>query len=132
MFSSGASCRHVYDEFANLAKDVEGGNDNENRDNESRTPSCPRVLVGFFAFPVPALIDTGSQITAISEEFYKYLQLHGELTEMPVSNVMLYTAIGRKPTAIKKQIFYNLIIGDKKYPTCFLVVPRLSDRKSVV
>ena len=48
------------------------------------------------------------------------------MTELPVSNIILLTAIGRKPTTIKKQIFYEIMIGKQKYRSCFLVVPRLS------
>ena len=43
-----------------------------------------------------------------------------------MSNIILLTAIGRKPTTIKKQIFYEIKIGKQKYQSCFLVVPRLS------
>lgn len=30
----------------------------------------------FFSVPIPAFIDTESQITAVSESFYKYLSLY--------------------------------------------------------
>ena len=52
---------------------------------------------------------------------------HGNLTELPVSNVVLTTAIGKKSTTIKKQILYEISIGDLKYISYFLVVPRLSN-----
>lgn len=76
---------------------------------------------------MPALADTGSQVTAISEELYKYLTLHGKLVELPVSNVDIFTAIGKKPTTVRKQIMYDLQIGDNVYPTFFLIIPKLSN-----
>ena len=52
---------------------------------------------------------------------------HGDITELPVSNVVLATATGKESTIIKKQILYEISIGDFKCISCFLVIPRLSN-----
>ncbi|XP_043471737.1 uncharacterized protein LOC122504619 [Leptopilina heterotoma] len=74
-------------------KDLDKENDINGNKKLSRIPLCPRIILTIFSVPIPALIDTGSQISAISENFYQYLSLHGKLTELPVSNLSLFTAI---------------------------------------
>lgn len=64
--------------------------------------------LNFFGACFPVLVDTGSQITAVSESFAKYLSLHGRYEELPVSNIELFTAIERKSMVIKKQISVQL------------------------
>ena len=120
------SRQHIYDELDDLSRDTDGSRELDKGKGSVRIPLCPKVIVTFFAVPVPALIDTGSQITAISWDFYEYLSLHGKLTEFPVSKVVVTTAIGKKPTTIRKQRC-KIHIGDEKYQSCFLVAPGLSN-----
>ena len=127
MSSVEASRQHTYNELDDLSRDIDGSRELYKGKGCVRIPLCPKVIVTFFAVPVPALIDTGSQITAISWDFYEYLSLHGKLTEFPVSKVVVTTAIGKKPTTIRKQIWCEIHIGDEKYQSCFLVVPGLSN-----
>lgn len=116
----------MYDDFIDLAKEVLPDSEEEGGERGSRIPLCPTMIVSFFSVPVRVLIDTGSQITALSEEFYKYMQLHGHFTELLVSSISIFTAIGMKATSIKKQIVYEVLIGNVKYLTCFLIIPNLS------
>lgn len=117
----------LYGDLQNVLEDFEE-NDNKNENKKiSRAPLCPQMIISIFSVPVSSLIDTGSQITAVSEDFYKYITLHGKVTELPVSNLSLFTAIGKNPTTIKKQIMVEIAIGDKKYSTGFLVVSKLSN-----
>ncbi|XP_043480161.1 uncharacterized protein LOC122509901 [Leptopilina heterotoma] len=105
------SSRHLYDEFNQVIDDV--ANNLEKRCDESTcSPSCPRIIVAMQSVPASSLIDTGSQITAVSEEFYNYLKKYYQVLELPVSSVVLFTAIGKKSTPIKKQIMCKLTIGD--------------------
>lgn len=95
-----------YSDLHDLAQDLNDSVDdgNKNKNATIKHLLCPRIIMLFFSVPVQALLDTGSQITAISEEFAKYLSLHGKLDELLVSNIVIYTAIGRKDTTIKKQV----------------------------
>lgn len=107
MLSVEASCQHLYQDFQDLGKtvlgnDVDHNNKNNGSKNLSRILLCPRLIVNIFSVPIRALIDTGSQITAISEECYNYFLSHGKFCELPVSNVELFTAVGKKSTVIKK------------------------------
>ena len=42
------------------------------------------------------LLDSGSQITCISETFFKYLNEIAKMSVFPVSNVMVSPAFGKK------------------------------------
>lgn len=124
----GLSRQYDYEDFNNLEKGIISQiNENNNKKICTTIPSCPRVIVCIFSVPALALIDTGSQITAISEEFYIYLLKHNSFSELPVSNIVIFTAIGRKPTSVKKQILCDLIMGENKFQSGFLVVSGLSN-----
>lgn len=75
---------------------------------------------------IGALIDTGSEITCISEEFYDENKAYfKEVMELPVRGVQVMGAIGRKSGRIKKQIFPTMKIGDICVDLNFTVVPGL-------
>lgn len=99
---------------------------NEKKMGFSQYQGCLMLIVSVFNVPILALTDTGSQITCISENFYHYLTKHKKISELPVTNVLLSTAIGKKMTRIKKQVLLNITIGDYNQQTSFLVVPGLS------
>ena len=95
--------RWSYDAFGDLANRVmDDSSGKEAEDAGSRFLQCPRLTLFMLNVPVLSLIDTGSQITCISEKNYEYLKLHGKMNEFPVSNMFLSTAIGKKTTTIKK------------------------------
>lgn len=127
MSSVETSRQNVYDEFGELIKDVVDNDPIENNDRVYNIPRCPRLIVQFFSIPIKTLIDTGSQITAMSEECYEYLSKHNNFSQLPVTNLSLFTAIGKHSTRIKKQIIYNMQIGKEIYQSCFLIVPKLSN-----
>ena len=72
------------------------------------------------------LLDSGSQITAISEDFYKELPTQERLSSLPVSNLYVTTAIGKKSTTIKKQIWLDIELGGRILSCPFLVIPFLT------
>lgn len=120
------SRRYSYEDFRNLESDLNIDHDNLNNE-KFRIPLCPKIVVSIFSVPFPVLVDTGSQVTAISEECYKYLLMHATCVELPISSLSLFTAIGKKSTSIKKQVMIDLFLGENIYPSCFLVVPGLSN-----
>lgn len=73
--------------------------------------------------PMLILLDSGSQVTAISEDFYKQLTSQNKLSTLPVSNLYVTTAIGKKTTTIKYQAFLEIKIESRKSNYPFLVVP---------
>lgn len=115
----------TYNDFNDLFENVTDVNDNK---EVSKFPPCPRITACIIAVPISALIDTGSQITAVSETFYQYLKTYHKVVELPVSNVTILTAIGKKLTHIKKQILCEIQIGSFKSQASFLVIPHLSNQ----
>lgn len=73
-----------------------------------------------------ALLDTGSQVSAVSESFYRQLIRQNQVKELPVANLVVSTAIGKKATSIKRQIFIQIIIEDIILEDPFLVIPYLT------
>lgn len=73
-----------------------------------------------------ALLDSGSQVTCISEELYNQLCSIGKFDELPTSKLYVATAIGKKATTIRKQILIEISMNDNKFLYPFLVVPHLS------
>lgn len=55
------------------------------------------------------------------------MKLHGKFNELPVSNITLLTAIGKKSTTIKKQVACTICIDGKHFDINLLIVPRLSN-----
>lgn len=123
-----ASRQHFYDDFNSLSDEcLDSSNDNSDNNESSRVPLCPRLIVSIYSVPCQGLVDTGSQITAMSENFYQYLKNYNKLIELPISNIILFTAIGKKSTHIKKQILCEMKVGERTYQTSFLIVPHLSN-----
>lgn len=65
---------------------------------------CPYIVITIFDDEINALIDTGSQLTCISEKYYEKLKERREFNELPVSNIMVVSAFGKKSSTVRKQI----------------------------
>lgn len=77
---------------------------------------------------VSALLDTGSQVTCISEEFFKQLNMKTNLETLPVSKVMVIPAIGKKSVTVRQQVFLELNLGNQKILYSCLVIPHLCNQ----
>lgn len=110
-----------------LCWDVEPSIEEQNKNQVPRVIS-PRILVAIDDVEYEMLIDSGSEITCISEEFYNDLKKDRNLVELPVSNIAVYGAVSKKTTTIKKQIQLTIKIGEHEINFPFLVVPGLSTK----
>ena len=72
-----------------------------------------------------ALVDSGSYITCISEDFYKELVTQNRFKELPVTNTVVSVAIGKKAVVIKRQIWIEFQIEGYAGAHSFLVIPHL-------
>ena len=72
-----------------------------------------------------ALLDSGSQVTCVSEELYNRLMSVKKCRELPTNNVYIATAIERKATTIRKPIFIEMNINGDIFLYPFLVIPFL-------
>ena len=71
-------------------------------------------------------MDTGSQVTEISEKFYERLKCKKIIQELPVSNVIVSTAIGNKNTTVKKQALLDFECDGYTNNHVCLIIPYLS------
>ena len=88
--------------------------------------TCPEIAITLENTRVDALIDTGSEITCISEEFY-YAHQKDFLTcpTLPISGRLIKGATGAKSTRLKFQILLSTEIKGLKTNLIFIVVPKL-------
>ena len=70
----GKSRPYLYGEFGDPSEGIEAETSKEIEKIYSKIATCHRIIISFFEVPTPALIHTGSQITAISKSFYEYLE----------------------------------------------------------
>ena len=109
----------------NLANDVILEVDPQNKKCRKILPS-PQISGNIKNMTVYCLLDTGSQITAISESFFNNLNKSNDLLALPVSNIIVSTAIGKKTTHVKSQVYLELEIEGIKIMHIFLIIPFLS------
>jgi transposase InsO family protein len=127
--SQGPASYHGYNQ---LVEDLSGEINRPKNYNKSNEPNnennlkCPHLLVLIGGFKVQALVDSGSQLTCVSEDFYHQLTRKNELTELPVSNLQILPAFGRSSVNVKKQILIDMFIEHRRMTYAFIVVPRLS------
>lgn len=88
----------------------------------------PKMLIDIDDKEYEMMIDTGSEITCISEDLYNEFKKGKKIIELPVSNIAVYGAVGRKTTTIRKQIQLTIKVGDQEIQFPFLVVPGLSTK----
>lgn len=72
------------------------------------------------------LIESGSEVTCISEQLYQVLRKNDLFLEMPVANVTIHGAVSSKQTTIKKQIQLLVWIDGQEMRFPFLVIPGLA------
>ena len=123
--SGPSTCRQSCD----FVKDLEHGiirNKDQHKNEINKIPLLPQLLINFYGVDAWALLDTGSQITAISERFYEKLKINKHIDEMPVSNVMVSTAVGSKSTTVRKQVLLEFECDAFKMSHICLVIPYLS------
>ncbi|KAK2577871.1 hypothetical protein KPH14_008172 [Odynerus spinipes] len=94
--------------------------------NRATYKPSPYIKLTLDEKSVEALVDTGSQVTCVSERLYDILKQHSHVKELPVANARVYTALRQKAVTIKRQIFIPMIIDEVRYDQVFLVVPYLS------
>jgi len=75
---------------------------------------------------IPAVIDTGSQVSLLTEELYLKLRSEGvEALELGVQNAVLVSAFRNKTKCIRAQAMLPIRIGDIVADHIFLISPQL-------
>lgn len=76
--------------------------------------------------PAEILIDTGCQTSCISENFYrKLIGLGKEVRTIPVSGVIMLSALGNRTKDVNKQVFLDVQLNSETTQIIFLVVNNL-------
>lgn len=118
--------RQDFDFVKEIAKEIQGKKDLKKNNNSNPLGQCPHIHTKTGQQRTLALLDTGSQVTAVSDTFYRVLLSEKEVRELPVSNLMVSTAVGKKATPIKRQILIEIEVDNMLIENSFLVIPHLT------
>lgn len=112
--------------IADLCWDVEAAPNEKNDHLQTRVVS-PRMRANIAGKEVAVLIDSGSDITCVSQQFYENLLKTGaKIPELPVSNLAVCVAVSRKAISIRKKIYLSARYWKYDIDYTYLVVPGLS------
>lgn len=88
---------------------------------------CPRLNILLNNIPVSAIIDTGSELEAVSEGWFQENKRRlGHFEMLPLVNTVIRTAVNKSSKPIKKQILLHVKIGEIGEDVNFMVIPNLS------
>jgi hypothetical protein len=94
--------------------------------NEANLNSCPHIDIVFGSETVDCILDTGSEVSLLSENLYDRLILAGmPAHEISVQNTVLVTAFGNRTKRVRKQVYLEFTIGDDVFEGVFLISPQL-------
>ena len=81
--------------------------------NDENAISCPHVGIKIWNGTVKGVIDTGSDISLVTEDLYPNLLSQGlEMLELKLQSVVLLTAFRGRSQRIKKQVYVPFYFGD--------------------
>ena len=127
--SCGPSARQYHSDIVNeLSREIDDKDQHDKKNLVKKVPPSPHLLCTIYNKKNWALIDTGSQVSAISEEFYNEIKKSKKLLELPVANMVVSVAIGKKSTTIKKQTLLQILMDNGTFEFIFLVVPFLTNK----
>ena len=124
--TSPSTRRRNYEFVDDLEEGIVSNSDQRERNTFCKINPSPHLFLQIKHLTAWALLDTGSQITAMSESFYEKLKEKYKLNVLPVSNIFVSTAIGQKNTTIKKHILVDFQIDEFTSSFVFVVIPHLS------
>ena len=98
----------------------------DNIDVILRNNKCPEIKIMLNGVPTNALVDTGSQVNAISERWFSNNKKDlGRIEILKLSNTVIKGATGNKSKRITQQVLLTFQIGELKFDSVFVVVPEL-------
>lgn len=132
MSKTKTSCQGQFDFIDELEKNVDGDRTQVNKPRES-IERCPHMKLHIFETPVEALVDTGSQVTCISEALYLKIKHGTSIKELSVSNVQIMSAVTKKCTAVDGvRVSYVFLIIPYLTSQMILGNNWLQDQKAVI
>nr|CAI5847053.1 unnamed protein product [Callosobruchus analis] len=86
----------------------------------------PIVWAKFENTETQCLVDSGSQVTGVSEKYLAELSHRNEkIPRIPCKCVTLMGAMGSKSTMVKEQVYLTFELGGREFEYSFLVIPGL-------
>lgn len=86
----------------------------------------PTIDIKLETLSTRCLVDSGSQVTAISENFFEIiLREDSEIPRLPARCTTLVGALGCKSTKVREQVFLSVQLNGFKFEYPFLIVPNL-------
>jgi predicted aspartyl protease len=77
-------------------------------------------------FILNAIVDSGSEVNLISQNIYERLMKAGiTMPVLPVENVVLVTAFGKRSNRIRVQVFIEIRVGVDRFECVFMVSSQL-------
>ena len=88
--------------------------------NDKNAKSCPHIDIKIGNGTVKGIIDTGFEISLITEDLYPNLLSQGlETLELKLQSVVLLTAFRGRSKRIKKPVYIPFYIGDDCFEHVF-------------
>jgi hypothetical protein len=89
--------------------------------------ACPHLKVTFGEFVFNIIIDTGSQVSVLSEETYHKVKFQSETPhELPVQSTVFISAFGNKTSRVKRQALIPFQINGDDFENNFFICPQLA------
>jgi hypothetical protein len=96
--------------------------------NETALGQSPQVEIVTNKISINAIIDSGSEVNLISEEIYgKLIKAGAQIPVLPVENVVLVTAFGKKSKRIRQQVLIEFTMEDDFFECIFLISSQLKN-----
>ena len=87
---------------------------------------CPEINIKLENINVRALLDSGSEITCISQEFYeKFKGVFEKKPTLPIVGKVIKNATGERSVKLKIQVLLTVQLGESEIQLIFIVVPKL-------
>ena len=100
--------------------------DAEDSEKAEEVIQCPEIELKIENIQVRGLVDTGSPITCISEEFYlENVKKLNTCPRLPIIGQIIKGALGTKSARLKIQIMTETLVGHERRSIVYLVIPKL-------
>jgi hypothetical protein len=97
-----------------------------NEDNISKSPQVDITISN--GIQISAILDSGSEVNLLSGSNYEKLIKAGiEAPELPLENMVLVTAFGKRSQRIRRQALIEFTIGNDLFEGVFMITPRLTN-----
>jgi hypothetical protein len=95
--------------------------------HDEHASKCPEVEIRFKNdITLRSITDSGSEVNIISMKAFELIQTKKDIPTLPVENVRLVTASGRRSNKIKTQALIEFTLGEDEFESIFLISPQLT------